>query len=303
MLDNPSLIYEGPDDHNHTLARPRAPLVLLHDGGGTTFSYHLLDPMDRPVWAIYNARLDEGGYWEGGIPQMAAHYIELIGGVLPEGGEILLGGWSLGGMLALEMAWQLANRPPPTTTSKPRFTVIGMIFIDSVYPKRLGELRGNAMPSPSAQPIVKTAEELKAMKLREKVDLNMTHARLMVGRWEMPDWPGREGEVPPTVLLRAKELVVEAEEERKGGSEVGAGVVDKKQEEGERGPVVKKSFVDYTRDFKMLGWDEYSEARGGFIKKVVDIEGHHFSIFKTEHLEDVTNKIIAAAKFLDEPNF
>lgn len=90
MLDNPSLIYEGPAIP--WLEKQPVPLILLHDGGGTTFSYHCLYPIGRTVYGIQNARLDEGGYWESGISGMASHYIELIEKVMPEGGEILLGG-------------------------------------------------------------------------------------------------------------------------------------------------------------------------------------------------------------------
>ncbi|GAP85057.1 putative polyketide synthase [Rosellinia necatrix] len=263
MLDNPALIYEGPV--TPWLDTQPAPLILLHDGGGTTFSYHCLYPIGRTVYGIQNTRLDEGGYWETGVPGMASHYIGLIEKILPNGGEILLGGWSMGGLLSLEVAWQLANPPPDSTW--PKFTILGMIFIDSVYTERLHEIRN--MPDATAQPIVKSPEELKAMSLREKVDLNMTHARMMIARWKLPNWEGREAEIPPTILLRAKELV---------------------DEDG-------KEFVDHMREFRMLGWDLYYGAR--WIKEVVDLNGHHFNIFKDEYLDDITMKIATAADDLD----
>ncbi|KAI8631857.1 alpha/beta-hydrolase [Xylariaceae sp. FL1651] len=269
MLDNPALIYEGPT--NPWLSRPPAPLILLHDGGGTTFNYHCLYPIGRTVYGIHNARFDEGGYWESGVPGMASYYIELIEEVLPEGGEILIGGWSLGGLLSLEVAWQLANRPADST--RPKYKVLGMIFIDSVYPKRLIEIRN--MPELTAAPIVKSPAELSAMKLREKVDLNMMHARMMINHWKMPDWKGREAELPPTILMRAMELV---------------------QKDGQ-------SFVDYARDFRLLGWDHYLNDGAAWIKEVVDIQGHHFSIFEDKYLKDITAKLAAAADSLDSPEF
>ncbi|KAJ2996087.1 hypothetical protein NUW58_g1083 [Xylaria curta] len=268
MLENPSLIYEGPDCP--WLDKQPTPLILLHDGGGTTFSYHCLYPIGRTIYGIHNARLDDGGYWESGVSGMASHYIELIEKVLPEGGEILLGGWSMGGLLSLEVAWQLANRPP--NSSRPKFTVLGMIFIDSVYTRWLGVLRD--MPDPTAQPIKKSPEELKAMKLREKVDLNMTHARLMIARWDLPDWEGREAEIPPTILMRATELV---------------------DKDGRR------SFVDHSRELRLLGWDLYHGAC--WIKEVVDLGGHHFNIFEEKYIEDITTKIAAAADKLDKLEF
>lgn len=127
-----------------------------------------------------------------------------------------------------------------------------MILIDSVYTKSLGELRD--MPDATAQPIVKSPEELSAMPLREKVDLNMTHARMMAVRWELPDWSGRETEIPQTILLRAKELF---------------------QADGQ-------SFVDHSRKFRLLGWDQYHGAC--WIKEVVDLDGHHFNIFDEKYV-------------------
>ncbi|KAI5863823.1 alpha/beta-hydrolase [Durotheca rogersii] len=322
-LSNPILVHEGPPTRaNSLLAKPRAPLVLVHDGGGTTFSYCLLDPIGRPVWGIQNANLHRGGWWDGGISEMAAHYIRLLAKVLPQGGDILLGGWSLGGHLSLEMAYQIAKAARDDSTSSssstnggssangdgngartpvPKFRVLGMIFIDTIFPRRLAELRG---PLPT-QPLLLSPEASRAMKLKEKVDVNMTHARMMVGSWAIPRWApssssaastssgsdngnddgGKEDDeegaeprppAPPTILLRAKEFVA---------------------------PDSSKAFVDHVRDFRLLGWDEYNAANGGFIREVVDVEGHHFSIFKDEHLTGVSRKISAAADKLDPPGF
>ncbi|KAI1339705.1 Alpha/Beta hydrolase protein [Xylariaceae sp. FL0016] len=293
-MDNPQLIYEGPDASY--LSKPRAPLILLHDGGGTTFSYHCLNPINRSLYGIQNAHLDAGGYWDGGIPEMAAHYISLIESVVPRGSEILLGGWSLGGLLSLEVAHQLAARKQAKGRDGARdITVIGMVWIDSIYPKKLSEFRD--MPDPEKGPVQKSESELKEMKLKEKVALNMTHARMMVMKWPLPTWKGCEDAVPPTILMRAKELVVHKEEN---------GKVENDDQENEVGGEKKengKSFVDYTREFRMLGWDEYTKERASFIKQVVDIEGHHFSIFHEDHLDDITAKIEAAADWLDPPEF
>lgn len=84
-FENPAVIHMGPSSSG-------APLILTHDGGGTTFSYHCLDPLERPTYGIHNPHFDEGGFWEGGVPAMASHYVDLIAKTLPEGGDILLGG-------------------------------------------------------------------------------------------------------------------------------------------------------------------------------------------------------------------
>ncbi|RYP05495.1 hypothetical protein DL764_003755 [Monosporascus ibericus] len=264
-LENPALIYEGP---RKGVTQPLAPLILVHDGGGTTFSYHCLEPINRPLYGIQNARLHEGGWWEGGIPQMANHYITLLSKSMPGGGDILLGGWSLGGLLSLEMAHQLATAPSHTR----KFRVLGMVFIDSVYPRHLAEERMVALPLPS-EPTVKTLEEMEAMKLKEKVDLNMMHARMMVRHWDLPKWEGIAA--PPTILLRAKERV-ESE---------------------------SQVFVDHNREELMLGWEKYNAEHGNFIKEVVEVEGHHFSIFEFDRIPDVTEKIRLAADALDWREF
>lgn len=70
------------------------PLFLVHDGGGTTFSYACLDSLGgRTVLGIHNERFDEGGFWEGGIGEMARRYVEMVEEVVgDEGGDVLLGG-------------------------------------------------------------------------------------------------------------------------------------------------------------------------------------------------------------------
>lgn len=87
--ENPSLIHDGPPSSSPPSPMP---LFLTHDGGGTTFGYSCLDPLGRTTYGVHNAHWDEGGFWEGGIREMAAAYVGMIDRVLPEGGDILLGG-------------------------------------------------------------------------------------------------------------------------------------------------------------------------------------------------------------------
>ncbi|KAI0178433.1 Alpha/Beta hydrolase protein [Pestalotiopsis sp. NC0098] len=261
-LGNPALIYEGPD----WVPEPRAPLILIHDGGGTTFSYHCLDPTDRPLYGVENAHLHEGGWWDGGIPEMARHYIELIGKALPKGGEIVLGGWSLGGVLSLEMAHQIAT----DKSLRPKFTVLGIVMVDSMVAPRTG-VPGTEHQKQLGRVTDRTPEQIRALDLKAKVDVNMTHARRMVARWELPRWE-RGARPPPTILLRARDAV--------------------------DGPT--PSFADFARGDRMLGWGPYNEENGRFIRSVVDIQGHHFSVFKDDYIEDVTAKICAAATKLED---
>ena len=158
------------------------------------------------------------------------------------------------------MAHQLA-----TATQEPKFRVAGIVMIDTVLLRHLLDVVPRSGPTPPPAPpaddvpVVKSAEELRTMSLREKVDLNMKHAGMMGRFWDMPRWGDAAGgaRVPPTVLLRARDHV---------GPDAGFDF-----------PVP----VDHCRDqLRMLGWEKYAEEVGQFIENVVDLDGHHFSIFE-----------------------
>ena len=80
-----TLIHPGPPGTR------RAPLFLLHDGGGTIFSYFLLKPLNRPIYGIANPKVEQGQNWDGGLHQMAAEYLKVIKEVAA-GRPVLLGG-------------------------------------------------------------------------------------------------------------------------------------------------------------------------------------------------------------------
>jgi thioesterase domain-containing protein len=82
-----------------------APLFLVHPAGGTAFGYReLADALggEHPVYG-----LDAPDTYEGhSVSSMAASYVRAMRSVQPEG-PYFLGGWSLGGLIAFEMARQL----------------------------------------------------------------------------------------------------------------------------------------------------------------------------------------------------
>lgn len=87
----------------------RPPVFCLHSGVGFALSYmplirHL--GAERPVYGIQAPYVVEGGPLPTSIEETAAEYIRLIKKVRPEGPYHLLG-WSLGGLLAYEIAVQL----------------------------------------------------------------------------------------------------------------------------------------------------------------------------------------------------
>jgi Thioesterase domain len=87
MQRNPTLVQSAPSHRVNAV-----PLVLIHDGGGTTFSYHCLGSLQRTVYAISNPRFYSGRAWAGGIAAMARVYADLIRSVVPSR-KVLLGGW------------------------------------------------------------------------------------------------------------------------------------------------------------------------------------------------------------------
>jgi len=104
--------------------RPWSPLVALQPSGRGRpfFCVHPLEGHvsayfdlarhmgnDRPFYGLQAAGQEEGQALDARIEDMAARYIEALRTVQPEG-PYLLGGWSLGGVVAFEMAHQLSRR-------------------------------------------------------------------------------------------------------------------------------------------------------------------------------------------------
>jgi amino acid adenylation domain-containing protein len=87
----------------------RRPLFLVHPVGGNVLCYADLVRHLGPRWPVYGLQAP-GLYGEEEphtqMETMAGHYVELLRAVQPEG-PYLLGGWSLGGVIAFEMALQL----------------------------------------------------------------------------------------------------------------------------------------------------------------------------------------------------
>ncbi len=97
-----SLVPIQPDGGNR-------PLFLVHPAGGHVFPYvhlaQLLGP-DQPCYGLQAKGVDGGQDPHTRIEDMAAHYIQALQTVQPTG-PYFLGGWSMGGVVAFEMAQQL----------------------------------------------------------------------------------------------------------------------------------------------------------------------------------------------------
>ena len=106
--------------HQHSKAPPhsslvaiqpggkRRPFFLINPAGGHVFPYvHLAHHLgsDQPSYGLQARGLEEGQEPHTRIEDMAAYYVEALRTVQPWG-PYLLGGWSMGGVVALEMAQQ-----------------------------------------------------------------------------------------------------------------------------------------------------------------------------------------------------
>ncbi|TLD19339.1 hypothetical protein PspLS_10024 [Pyricularia sp. CBS 133598] len=267
--ENPCLIEEPfpgtPDD-------ALTPLVLMHDGGGTVFNYHCIDPqLGRRVLGIANPNFDSGRSWlPGGIPEMARHYVRLLrgafedstggGGSTKNGRRIILGGWSLGGLLALEMSKVLRGDRA--------LRVVGLVMIDSICPLSWVQPSGDTLPiqAVAAQHLFTATTK---QETRDKVSRCFAEAVDMVLKWEMPEWE-EHSPPPPAILLKA---------------------VDPVPVEG--GGIAR---VDLARPDPNLAWDQY---RKDWLVRVVDIPGHHFNVFSLQNVEHLSVAVKEACETFD----
>ena len=100
--DTPNLIFLNKSDS------ARAPLFLIHPASGNTLCYAGLSKLlgeSRPIYAIEQSPLSFGKNEET-ITKLAQKYLTQIRHLQPEGPYALLG-WSLGGVIAHEMAYLL----------------------------------------------------------------------------------------------------------------------------------------------------------------------------------------------------
>jgi thioesterase domain-containing protein/acyl carrier protein len=90
----------------------KPPLFLVHPAGGNVLCFFKLAQFlgpDQPCYGLQSSGLEQGQEVLSRIDVMAARYIDALRTVQPEG-PYLLGGWSMGGLVAFEMAQQLCRQ-------------------------------------------------------------------------------------------------------------------------------------------------------------------------------------------------
>lgn len=90
----------------------KRPFFCVHPSNGSVLCYvdlaRNLGP-DQPFYGLQSPGLDSDLESFGSIESMAAHYVEAMRATQPQG-PYLLGGWSMGGLVAYEMGRQLHAR-------------------------------------------------------------------------------------------------------------------------------------------------------------------------------------------------
>ncbi|WP_230255469.1 non-ribosomal peptide synthetase/type I polyketide synthase [Rhodopirellula halodulae] len=87
----------------------RTPLFMVHPPGGIVVCYRELAaslPDDQPLYAIRSRGLHGKELLPQTMQHMAAEYVEAVRSVQPTG-PYMIGGWSVGGVIAMELAQQL----------------------------------------------------------------------------------------------------------------------------------------------------------------------------------------------------
>ncbi|KAL3471364.1 thioesterase domain-containing protein [Aspergillus californicus] len=279
MTKNPELIQEV-DLHSQDGTSPqrRAPLFLIHDGGGTTFAYHCLEPLHRSTYGIFNPRFHSGGSFEGGVRGMGRLYASMIrqtcaeadfhGKCNPDGGvDILIGGWSMGGLLSLEIAKVL--------TGDAEVRVIGVLMIESMCPVQL-PIASAISENGGGNDYLGTLDHL--------VDLNrpggknlalsvkaMQEALRVIRDWDPPTWAGDQAEQRPRCsLFRAIDSLPTASK--------------------------RVHILDIYRDDQTLGWDRYDPE---LFTETVNVEGNHFEMFSFQHIPGISQAIKRCCDLLE----
>ncbi|KAJ5195621.1 alpha/beta-hydrolase [Penicillium cinerascens] len=162
------------------------PLFLFHDASGTISSYYALSPMERDVYAISESRTKSDAC--GTLQEISRRYYAAIKSIVPEG-RVLLGGWSLGGMIALQVAWIFSRDP--------KVNVDGIIMVDSPFPDYRHVVH-SALDSPISEDGLTTATN--------RLESSILRTVSMLRNWRAPVW--RRQRQPYTVMLCATERVI-----------------------------------------------------------------------------------------------
>jgi thioesterase domain-containing protein len=171
-------------------------------------------------------------------------------------------GWSLGGLLALEVAHILESQ------SENRNEVIGIVMLDSPY----------TGPSPVPDPNINVLANRPFLKptcapeLALLIKRSMRRAGQMVEKWSVPSWATMGVRPPPVILLRCMDMVP----------------VNKKPSQEPFHSIEDDIYsVDRYRTRDLLGWEYLDQP--DFVRAVLNVPGHHFSVMAEENVSSFSH--------------
>ncbi|KAF2468735.1 alpha/beta-hydrolase [Lindgomyces ingoldianus] len=236
------------------------PLFLVHDGSGSVGSYNRLGDFGRDTWAFENLKVQESGIWTGGIQAMAELYCQMIQDVYPQGG-IILGGWSIGGLISLEMSHILSKVP--------NITVVGVVMIESLFPGLL-----------NSQNITVEVQDLcfrskMSVYERKRVAKLIFEATRVAKSYESAIWTP---EISRHDDLNHCKIASDSAALRTADANPPSPLVLVKASD----PVPSRQGTVIPT---LLGWDQLGDR---WITAVYTVQGHHFSIFEEENVGYLT---------------
>ncbi|QSQ23762.1 amino acid adenylation domain-containing protein [Pyxidicoccus parkwayensis] len=172
----------------------RTPFFCVHPVGGGVLCYLELSRRLPPEQPFYGLQVPVGQEPHGTLEAMAGHYVDAIQEVQPHG-PYLLGGWSLGGRVAYEMARQLQERGEKVAL---------LVIIDA-------RSREDGPPLEEAEARAREVFQF-AEHLSRQAGLNPEAAELLgqVDAGELKalleDAPGADAGLPPKALAELREL-------------------------------------------------------------------------------------------------
>ncbi|KAJ8124184.1 hypothetical protein ONZ43_g39 [Nemania bipapillata] len=237
---------------------PKCNAYLFHDGSGHCHFYSRMSHMNRNVNGIFSPDSPSGMER---LEDLASLYIERT--KLHEEEEVVLGGWSFGGVLAFEVARQLQSLGR---------SVKGLILIDSPPP-----VDHQAIPPEiishiaSGKPTSGTAYVTESSKqAREKIKQRFQYHAMLLQNYH----PSSKPDDVPCVMLKCS---------RSMDTESLCGVTY---------PWISD---DGFRERSVRQWEQLI----GRSIPVLDVACNHFEVFDADYVEDVSKKVMVAYEILD----
>ncbi|KOS18181.1 Conidial yellow pigment biosynthesis polyketide synthase [Escovopsis weberi] len=334
VVSNPELV-QAENWRDAAAPAEATPVFLIHDGGGTTFAYHCLGPLGRSVYGIHNPYFRSGQVFNGGLPQMARLYASWVKRTVAARGfpvkrrngdgtvSVLLGGWSLGGLLSLEVARRLAGDPV--------VRVVGILMVDSAFPGAAGGADRSLLASAHLLDPASWA----AMVQGSKNDINSNNSnKSTINSSEPPrgagdgpdpcppdndDDDGDDGDdgngdcgsrqnvsareknlaLSRRCMANAVQMVARWDAPRWDGDLAGSrprAILLRAKVPVPTPAGAPALGLDRSRGERTLGWDAYA---GGMFEEVLDVEGHHFEVFAPRYIDGISEAMRRALDRLD----